>query len=133
MKRSLFFAFIFLTYSGFSQAKKKPVQHKKHGHYDVVVKPGNELAMDETQIVFTFIGPNNMPACHNVKIVCNNDSAFPHIDTKGNYKVELDPGKYKLRFSVPFWYEVRTDSITCKARTSNNIIVKFEAKDNPSH
>jgi hypothetical protein len=131
MKSALLLILFFMSSLSYSQTKKT-VQNKKHGYFTVNVTPDKTQAEDETRVTFTFIGPDNTPARSNIKIVCNNDSAWPNIDPQGNYTIELDPGKYKMRFSVPFWYEVKTDSILCRKQTMNNIIVHFQAKDNPT-
>lgn len=109
---------------------KKTVQTKNNGSYEITkVYPDKSMAMDETRITITFVGPSNIPARSQVKFICNNDSIFPQIDEAGNYTVELDPGKYKMRFAVPYWHRIITDSIQCKKQTTTNIMVRFEAEE----
>lgn len=129
MKNILFVLFISLSFIINAQTKKT-VQNKKHGYYEVTkVAPDKNMAMDETRITITFVGPTNTPARNAVKFICNNDSVFPSIDETGKYTVELDPGKYKMRFVVPYWHKVITDSIHCKKQTTTNILVRFEAQE----
>lgn len=130
MKKSLFLLFLLAVSITSISQNSKTVQNKKKGYYTITkVAPENNMPDDETRVTFTFVGPDGKPAKSYVKIVCNNDSAFPVIDAQGNYTAELDPGKYKLKFSVPYWYEVKTDSINCKKKFKTNILIKFEAQD----
>jgi hypothetical protein len=112
---------------GFSQAKSPAA---KKGYAKVMkVLPDKSLPSDEARVIFTFVGADNRPACKLVKVVCNYDSAFPNINAAGNYTVEFDPGKYKMRFAVPYWYTIKTDSIPLKKQTVSHITVKFEAEE----
>ena len=102
MKTILLFSFLGLSLICVSQNAKnsKGVQSKKGGYKITKVTPDNSMASDETRIIFTFVGPDDKPARSHIKIVCNNDSAWPVIDAKGSYTAELDPGKYKMKFSL---------------------------------
>jgi hypothetical protein len=112
---------------GFSQAKS-PASKKGYAKITKVL-PDKSLPSDEATVIFTFVGADNRPACKLVKVVCNSDSAFPNITATGNYTVGFDPGKYKMRFSVPYWYTIKTDSIVLKKQTVTNLMVKFEAEE----
>lgn len=133
MKRNILLFFLSgISLICFSQKTKssKIVKSKKNGYYQITkVVADNIVASDEARVTFTFIGPENKPARSHIKIVCNNDSAWPVIDALGNYTAELEAGKYKMKFSVPFWYEIQTDSINLKKKTATNIIIRFESKD----
>jgi len=133
MKKIILFVFIFAIFFGQAQTKttaKKNAQNSQFGSYKITkVLPEKSIKPNETRLVITFLGPTNAPACKNVKFVLNEeDSIFPVIDMAGKYSVEIDPGDYKMRFEVPFWYSVITDKIVCKKQTTTNITVKFEAK-----
>lgn len=128
MKNILLIIFFFAFSSLFSQSIAE--KNKKQGYYQITsVNPDKNMAYDETRIIFTFLGPTNSPARNGIKLVCNNDSVFPQIDINGNYTVELDPGKYKMRFSVPYWHMIKTVPIECKSQTTTKITVRFEAQD----
>ncbi len=131
MKKALSFILLGLSLTTFSQgAKTVKTTTSKNGSAKISkVAPDLTIAQDEARIIFSFIGPDGKPARSHIKIVCNNDSAWPTVDANGNYTAELDPGKYKLRFSVPFWHEIITDSINCKKKTATTIVVKFEPVD----
>jgi hypothetical protein len=128
MKKNAGLLFILILSLSAHSQKSKGAQTKK-GYTITKVAPYTGLVSDETRIIFTFVGPDGKPAKSHLKIVCNSDSAFPVIDALGNYTAELDPGKYKMRFSVPFWNEVKTDSILCKKKMATSITIKFEAQD----
>jgi hypothetical protein len=133
MKKLFSFLFVFAIYVAAAQTKapaKKTAQNSKSGSYKVTkVLPEKSINPNETRLVITFLGPTNAPARNNVKFVLNEeDSIFPVIDVNGHYSVEIDPGEYKMRFEVPFWYSISTDKIVCKKQTTTNITVKFEAK-----
>ena len=128
MRSLIFILFIFFFTKGNSQSIT--AKSKKQGYYQITsVHPDKNMAYDETRIIFSFVGPTNAPARNGIKLVCNNDSVFPQVDANGEYTVELDPGKYKMRFSVPYWYVIKTDVIDCKSQTTTNITVRFEAQD----
>jgi hypothetical protein len=105
-------------------------QPKKNGFCKVTeVTKDASLAANKTKITIKFIGPNAKPVKSNVKFIYNNDSLFPVINEQGKYSITLVPGKYKMKFAVPYWHEVSSDSISCNKQTYMSITVKFEAKD----
>lgn len=125
MKKYFFIVMMTAAFAVHAQAPKAG----KKGNFQVKVAPDKTMPTDEARVTFKFIGPDNKPAVKHVKVVCNFDSAFPQIDAAGTYTVAFDPGKYKMRFSVPFWHEIKTDSILLKKQTSTTMTIKFEAKD----
>lgn len=105
-------------------------QIKKKGFCKVTeVTRDASLAANKTKVTLKFLGPDAKPVKSNVKFVYNNDSLFPSISDQGKYSITLTPGKYKMRFAVPYWHEIISDSITCNKQTYMSITVKFEAKD----
>jgi hypothetical protein len=128
MKNALILAALLsVSINGFSQAKS-PASRKGYAKVTKVT-PDKSMPSDEARIIFTFVGADNRPACKLVKVVCNYDSAFPNISAAGNYTVGFDPGKYKMRFSVPYWHTIKTDSILLKKQTVTTLMVKFEAEE----
>lgn len=95
----------------------------------IKVNPDKNMAYDEARIIISFKSPNNTSASKNIKVVCNNDSAFPTIDATGTYTLDLDPGKYKFRFAVPYWHTVKIDNVQLKQQTTTYLNVKFEAQE----
>ena len=113
----------------FSQ-NNKSVKSTKHGYAKVTkVAPDNTVHHEDARIIFSFTGPDHKPAKSHIKVVCNHDSAWPEINVAGQYTAEVEPGKYKMRFSVPFWHEVTLDSIMCKKKTATSIHIQFEPQD----
>ncbi len=130
MKKIILLSFILLVSLRAISQNSKSSPNKKNGYYTIIkVAPDNNMPEDETRVTFQFIGADNKPAKSHIKIVCNNDSAYPVIDALGHYTAELDPGKYKLKFSAPYWHMVKTDSILCKKKFRTTILIKFEAQD----
>lgn len=124
MKQLITIIFLGFTLAGISQVAKS----KGFCKVTEVTKDAG-LSPVKTKVTIKFIGPNAKPVKSNVKFVYNNDSLIPVINEQGKYSITLAPGKYKMRFVVPYWHEVVSDSITCNKQTFMNITVKFEAKD----
>ena len=129
MKKLILFCCLSILSGGiYSQVKKASAS--KNGYAKVMkVTPDKSLPLDEARVIFTFIGPDNKPATKLIKVHCNYDSAFPAINAAGNYTVEFDPGKYKMKFQAPYWHPLKTDSIPLKKQTTSHITVKFEAME----
>jgi hypothetical protein len=107
---------------------------KKYGYWKITtVEADEKIPMDAAQIKVTFQGPTDTPPKKGVRIVCNNDSVLPPLDATGSYSLEVDPGKYKMKFAAPYWYRIITDSIHCKKQTTTNIFVRFEPQDFSAH
>lgn len=126
------------TFSLLSQTKvvkKSPsAESKKHGGYTVTsVEKEPRLASDIAKVYITFIGANNKPVLKGVKIIFDNDSLIPELNSSGVFSSELEPGKHDFEFAVPYWYRVKTIPINFKAQHAINIKVKFEAQDFSAH
>jgi hypothetical protein len=124
MKKTLLFIFslgLAVTMSG--QAKTIKTSNCTINRF-----PLGKAASIEPNLVIKFMGPMNQLVRSHVKLLLNGDSLFPAIDSMGIYKTTLDAGKYRLRFCVPFWHEVITDTIVFKTDEQVFITVHFEAK-----
>ncbi len=129
-KNALFLLLIGFSFTSLCQTAKKTGKNIKNGYAKVTkVEPDHTVHHEDARIVFTFVGADGKPAKSHIKVVCNHDSAWPTVNSYGNYIAEVEPGKYKMRFAVPFWHEVTLDSIMCKKKTATHIYVKFESLD----
>ncbi|MBA3663470.1 MAG: hypothetical protein H0W61_04585 [Bacteroidetes bacterium] len=122
--------FLILMLFGFTHGVKAQTVKLKRGLCKVTeVIKDKKLPAGKTKVTISFVGPDNKPVKSNVKFVYNNDSLFPKINSEGKYSISLAPGKYKLRFAVPYWYEVVSDSITFHNQSLMSVLVKFQPKD----
>ncbi|MGZ3901882.1 MAG: hypothetical protein ACXVDC_16265 [Bacteroidia bacterium] len=126
MKKKLFLLWMV---AGVAYMNAQTPAKKKTGSYKVTEVVKDKSLPNKAKVTFKFVGPNNKPVKSNVKFVYNNDSLFPVINEEGKYTISMIPGKYKMRFAVPYWHEVSTDSIMCHKQSLMTILVKFEAKD----
>lgn len=117
------FLFLLLTLGVAGQIKKKcPYIISKF-------RITEKVSQSKTKLVFKFIGPTNEPVKSHVAFTINNDSIFPSVDSSGKYTMFMNPGKYKLKFFVPFWHEVVIDSTSFRKNEQVNITIRFKAKD----
>ena len=104
-------------------------QQKKSTYKLSSVMSPKGIIRQTTKLTVTFIGPTKQPAKSYVKMLVNNDTLVPEINSKGIYVTYLDTGIYKLKFIVPTWYDVVVDSLKCGENVDMNIKVYFEAKE----
>jgi hypothetical protein len=78
---------------------------------------------------FKFEGPDLKPVRSHVKFLVNRDTIVPKMDVNGSYDLKVKPGKYKILFFTPGWYDVGTDSIDVKLNHPLSFFVHFEAKE----
>lgn len=121
----LMFLTVFFYGQNFATTKDK-----SKGYYKIAANETDKsMTGNKSRVTFKFIGPTGKPINKNVKMVYNNDSLFPKIEENGNYSMNILPGKYKLRFEVPFWVPVATDTLMFRKQGYMSILVKFEAKN----
>ena len=98
------------------------------GSYAISCFPLHKTLAAEPNLLVKFTGPMNQPVKSHVKLFLNNDSLVPVMDSSGIFRTTLPGGKYRLKFCVPFWHTVVTDSILLKADEQVFVIVHFDAK-----
>ncbi len=121
MRSILFIFFCFtIALNINAQQKKSTVLIKKE-----IVKgiPQNE------NLTIKFIGPTKQPVKSHVKMDVNDDTIYPEMNEKGVYTDHLDPGIYKMNFSVPYWYDASIEKLKCNKNENIIITVTFMAQD----
>jgi hypothetical protein len=88
-----------------------------------------KIRADRALLVFNFQGPNGKPAKSHIKIVVDKDTIAPELDKFGSTKITSTAGSHKLRFKANWWYTVKMDKVTLKAKNTYYIQVRFEAEE----
>lgn len=122
MQQIFFFIFAIFSLSLLSQPKKSTYKISSFMSPKGIIR-------NTAKLTVSFIGPTKQPVKSHVKMLVNNDTLVPKINTKGIYVTYLDTGIYKLKFFVPTWYDVAIDSLDCGENEDININVYFEAKE----
>ncbi|MBA2612484.1 MAG: hypothetical protein H0U95_10965 [Bacteroidetes bacterium] len=89
----------------------------------------NAAGKSEDNLTIKFVGPSKQPVKSHVKMDVNGEIIFPEMDEKGVYTDHLEPGTYKLNFSVPYWYDATIEKLKCGKNENITITVTFSAKD----
>ena len=130
MKNIFLYILIFVTLTLTAQTKKagSPVASKKQGSCTLTkTEKDPRCPGDVARVQITFIGASNSPVKRGVMMVINHDSLMPPLDAHGTYTFEVDPGKFKFQFSVPYWYRIKSETFLLQPKTLTSIRVKFEA------